>query len=77
MKVRMTKTAAGPDGVWIAGKVYAEIPEQEAWRLVAAGAAVLLEKPMEPAEPETASIEPEEAAVPPKPHPKKGKGKKK
>jgi len=79
MRIRMTKTAAGPDGVKMAGKVY-DVPVQEARALVAADAAVFLEKPPQPAEPvmETASIQPEEAAVMPKPQPKRGrKGKKK
>lgn len=79
MRIRMTKTAAGPDGVKMAGKVY-DVPVQEARSLGAAGAAIFLEKPPWPAEPvtETASIQPEEAAVMPKPQPKRGKkGKKK
>lgn len=78
MRIRMTKTAAGPDGVKMAGKVY-DVPVREAQTLVAAGAAVYLEKPPQP-EPvmETASIQPEEAAVRPRPQPKRGKkGKKK
>lgn len=78
MRIRMTRTAAGPDGVKMAGKVY-DVPVQEARALVAADAAVFLEKPPQP-EPvmETASIQPEEAAVMPKPQPKRGrKGKKK
>lgn len=84
MKVRMTKTAAGPGGVLMSGKVY-DIPEQEAKSLVAAKAAIFLKKPMamEPAQEEeqgqakeeTASIEPEEKAVKPKGEPKKGKQK--
>jgi hypothetical protein len=80
MKVRMTKTAAGPDGIKLAGKVY-DVPSGEAKALVAAQAAVFVEKPVfhdeAPVGPETASIEPEEAAVEPKPQPKKGRGRKK
>lgn len=68
MKIRMIKTAAGPDGVKLAGKIY-DVSMQEAQALVAADAAVFLEKPPL----ETASIMPEEAAVMPESQPKRGR----
>lgn len=80
MKVRMTKTAAGPDGVLMSGKIY-ELPEQEAKTLVAAKAAIFdftVQQEPEPAQEEeqeqtvveTASIESERKAVRPKAKPK-------
>lgn len=77
MKVRMTKTAAGPDGIKLAGKVY-DVPAGEAKELVAAQAAVFVDKPVfHNKAPETASIEPDEAAVEPNAQSKKGRGRKK
>lgn len=64
MKVRMTKTAAGPDGVRLAGKVY-EVDAPEAKRLLNASAAIALE-PLPAEEIETASVEPEQKAVMPR-----------
>lgn len=73
MKVRMTKTAAGPDGVRLVGKIY-EVGAPEAKRLLNASAAVALE-PLPAEEIETASVEPEQKAVLPRGRPKTGKQK--
>jgi len=69
MRIRMTKTSAGPDGVRIVGKVY-EVDAPEAKRLLNASAAVALD-PFPVGEVETASIEPELKAIKPRGRPKK------
>jgi len=65
----MIKTAAGPDGVWIAGRVYT-IPDILAKQYIIAGAAISLE----PATIETEAIEPQERAVLPRGRAKERKG---
>jgi len=70
MRIRMIKTAAGPDGVWITGRVYA-ISDALAKQYIEVGAAISLE----PIAIETESIEPQERAVLPRGRPKGGKKK--
>lgn len=69
MRIRMIKTAAGPDGVWIAGRVYT-ISDALAKQYIEAGAAISLEPVVE-----TEAIEPQEKAVLPQGRPKGGKKK--
>jgi len=68
MRIRMTKTSAGPDGVLMSGKIY-EVDAPEAKRLLNASAAIVLE-PLPAEEIETASVEPEQKAVMPRGRPK-------
>ncbi len=70
MKVRMKKTASGPWGVLLVGKVY-DIGPDLAQALESVGAVEVLE----PKPAEAAAIEPEEKTIMPKPRPKK-RGKK-
>jgi len=69
----MIKTAAGPDGVWIAGRVYT-ISDALAKQYIEAGAAISLEpeKIEEPTKIEATSMEPEETEMMPRPA-KRGK----
>ncbi len=69
MRIRMIKTAAGPDGVWIAGRVYT-ISDALAKQFIEVGAAISLE----PVVIETEVIEPQEKAVLPRGRPKERKG---
>lgn len=69
MKVRMVKTAANPDGVWMADLEY-DIEDRLARQFIEAGAAI----PLEPVV-ETEAIEPQEKAVLPQGRPKGGKKK--
>lgn len=69
MRIRMIKTAAGPDGVWIAGRVYT-ISDALAKQYIEAGAAISLE----PVTIETEAMEPQERAVLPRGRPKEHKG---
>ena len=69
MRIRMIKTAAGPDGVWIAGKVY-DLPNAIAKQYIIADAAISLE----PVAIETEAIEPQERAVLPRGRAKERKG---
>jgi len=69
MRIRMIKTAAGPDGVWIAGRVYT-ISDALAKQFIEVGAAISLE----PIAIETESMEPQERAVLPRGRPKERKG---
>ena len=68
MKVRMVKTAAGPDGVWMAGRIY-DLPNALAKQFIEANAAISLE----PAKIETEAVEPQERAVMPRGRPKKSR----
>lgn len=69
MKIRMLKTAAGPDGVWMANNVY-NLNYELAMRFIEAGAAVSLEPIIE-----TEAVAPQERAVLPRGRPKGGKKK--
>lgn len=51
MKIRMFTTAAGPDGVFQAGKVY-NLPKAKANAYLKAGSAHLVEEPKEKPKPE-------------------------
>ncbi len=66
MKIKMLKTSAGPDGIKISGGIY-DVPDKEAKELVARKAAVIIE----PKKIESASVEPFEVEVIPKPKKRK------
>ncbi len=66
MKIKMLKTSAGPDGIKISGGIY-DVPVEEAKELVVRKAAVIIE----PKKIESASVEPFEAEVIPKPKKRK------
>lgn len=68
MKVRMIKTAAGPDGIWMASRIY-DLPDALAKQFIEANAAVSLE----PVPIETEAVEAQERAVMPRGRPKKSK----
>ena len=68
MKVRMVKTAAGQDGIWMAGRIY-DLPDALAKQFIEANAAMSLE----PAKIEIEAVEPQERAVMPRGRPKKSK----
>jgi len=73
MKIKMLKTAAGPSGVKLSGKIY-DVTEREAKILAACQAAVILEpeKIEEPTRIEATLMEPEETEMMPRPA-KRGK----
>ena len=76
MRVLMKKTAAGIDGVYIAGKQYGdgEISESRAAEFVRAGAAIYTDRPQPratPAAPESAALEPDENAAMPNAKPRR------
>lgn len=70
VRIKMNKTAAGPWGVLLVGKIY-DISPDLARALESVGAVEVLE----PKPTEAAAIEPEEKTTMPKPRPKK-RGKK-
>jgi hypothetical protein len=67
MRVRMSTTAAGPEGTWLAGTVV-NLPNETAMSLVTSGYAHAVDvlPVVEPPAPEMASVEPggENAALP-------------
>ena len=77
MKVRMKRTAAGPDGSFVVGTEYSvprPMPRALADALVAAGVAVWTEAPKpEPVVVEAAVEEAPEAAVQERPKPRRGR----
>lgn len=68
MKVRMIKTAAGPDGVWMTGGIY-DLPDALAKQFIGANAAISLE----PVPIETEAVEAQEKAVLPRGRAKRSK----
>ncbi len=68
MKVRMIKTAAGPDGIWMASRIY-DLPDALARQFIEANAAISFG----PAKIETEAVEPQERAVMPRGRPKKSR----
>lgn len=68
MRIRMIKTAAGPDGIWMTGKIY-DLPDALAKQYIGAGAAISLE----PVAIETEAVEPQEKAILPRGRAKKSK----
>lgn len=62
MKIIMRMTAAGPDGVKLAGQVV-DVPDKEARDLIQAGAAVRVEEPKPAAKPDAKPEAEQEAAL--------------